>query len=227
LVILLQGWGEQAPPGPINVKIPSIIPPEDLITVMNNETKKLRTDMTTSQMTYLTCRSPIPASRSASESPEAEGGAPPSPLPAEDEEEGSPKPPSAGGRKRTRSRWQVHFPWRFVSPQALNASGDQIVYRVDDDRDRKWAWRLERAVDHHSAVRERDLDKLSDMQATEVKELTDGSLLRWRQDDARRPAAATRTRPAPGRVTHETQCNSIYACYARLRKIRMQPGLRM
>ena len=58
LVILLPGWGEQAPPGPINVKIPSIIPPEEthLITVMNNETKKLRTDMTTSQMTYLTCR---------------------------------------------------------------------------------------------------------------------------------------------------------------------------
>ena len=128
--------------------------------------------------------SPIPAraSSSASESPEAEGGAPPSPLPAEDEEEGSPEPPSAGGRKRTRSRWQVHFPWRFVSPQALNASGDQIVYRVDDDRDRKWAWRLERAVDHHSAVRERDLDKLSDMHATEVKEITDGSLLRWRQE---------------------------------------------
>ena len=103
-------------------------------------------------------------------------------MPAEDGEEGSPKPPSSDGRKRTRSRWQVHFPWRFVSPQALNASGDQIVYLVDDDRDRKWAWRLERAVDHHSTVRERDLDKLSDMHATEVKELTNGSLLRWRQE---------------------------------------------
>ena len=116
----------------------------------------------------------------------AQSSIPASPLPAADEEEDSevslefPPPSVGGGRKRT--RWQEHFPWRFVSPQALNASGEPIFYRVDDDRDRKWAWRLERAVDHHIAVRERDLDKLSDMHATEVKELTNGSLLRWRQE---------------------------------------------
>jgi len=116
----------------------------------------------------------------------AQSSIPASPLPAADEEKDSevslefPPPSVGGGRKRT--RWQEHFPWRFVSPQALNASGEPIFYRVDDDRDRKWAWRLERAVDHHIAVRERDLDKLSDMHATEVKELTDGSLLRWRQE---------------------------------------------
>jgi hypothetical protein len=37
---------------------------------------------------------------------------------------------------------------------ALNSRGEQIYYRVESDQDR---WRMERAVDHHMAVRERDL----------------------------------------------------------------------
>ncbi len=44
-----------------------------------------------------------------------------------------------------------------------------------------WAWRLDRAVDHHRAVRELDLGKLSDIHARDLRELKDGGLLRWRQ----------------------------------------------
>jgi hypothetical protein len=80
------------------------------------------------------------------------------------------------------THWQEHFPWQFVTPQALNSSGEQIFYRVESDQDRMWAWRLERAVDHHRAVRERDLGKLSDMHARDLRELNDGGLLRWRQE---------------------------------------------
>ncbi len=35
--------------------------------------------------------------------------------------------------------------------------------------------------DHHRAVRERDLGKLSDIYARDLRELKDGGLLRWRQ----------------------------------------------
>ena len=97
--------------------------------------------------------------------------------------------PPAGDRKRT--HWEKHYPWRFVSPRALNTRGEQIFYPVDDDQDRKWAWRLERALDHHRSVHERaldhhrsvherDIDEMSDMHARELKELSDGGLLRWR-----------------------------------------------
>jgi hypothetical protein len=48
----------------------------------------------------------------------------------------------------TVTHWQEHFPWQYVTPQALNSRGEQIFYRVDSDQDRMWAWRLERAVDH-------------------------------------------------------------------------------
>ncbi len=44
-----------------------------------------------------------------------------------------------------------------------------------------WAWRMDRAVDHHRAVRERDLGKLSDIYARDLRELKDRGLLRWRQ----------------------------------------------
>jgi hypothetical protein len=40
---------------------------------------------------------------------------------------------------------------------ALNSRGEQIYYRVESDQDCMCAWRMERAVDHHMAVRERDL----------------------------------------------------------------------
>jgi hypothetical protein len=68
-----------------------------------------------------------------------------------DEEGQAPDPPE------TVTHWQRHYPWDFVTPMALNSRGEQIYYRVDSDQDRMWAWRMERAVDHHMAVRERDL----------------------------------------------------------------------
>ncbi len=71
--------------------------------------------------------------------------------------------------------------------QALNSRGEQIFYRVEIDQNRMWAcWRgpsrLERAVDHRRAVRERDHGKLSDMHARDLREFNDGGLLRWRQE---------------------------------------------
>jgi hypothetical protein len=57
--------------------------------------------------------------------------------------------------------WQRHYPCDFVTPMALNSRGEQIYYRVDSDQDRMWVWRMERAVDHHMAVRERDLPPTS------------------------------------------------------------------
>ena len=81
----------------------------------------------------------------------------------------------------TVTHWQRHYPWNFVTPMALNSRGEQIYYRVESDQDRMWAWRMDRAVDHHMAVRERDLGKLSDSHARDLRELKDGGLLRWRQ----------------------------------------------
>jgi hypothetical protein len=40
---------------------------------------------------------------------------------------------------------------------SVNSRCEQIYYRVESDQDRMWAWRMEKAVDHHMAVRERDL----------------------------------------------------------------------
>ncbi len=74
----------------------------------------------------------------------------------------------------TVTHWQEHFPWQFVTQQALNSRGEQIFYCVESHQDRMWAWRLERAVNHHRAVRERDLGKLSDMHARDLRELNDG-----------------------------------------------------
>ena len=112
-------------------------------------------------------------------------------APAEENAEISPEPgsPAACGRKRT--HWEKHYPWRFVTPRALNSRGEQIFYPVDNDQDRMWAWRLERALDHHRAVHERaldhhravherDKDQMSNMYVKELKELSDGGLLRWR-----------------------------------------------
>ncbi len=41
---------------------------------------------------------------------------------------------------------------------------------------------MERAVDHQRAVRKRDLGKLSDIHVSDLRELKDGGLLRWRQE---------------------------------------------
>ena len=72
-------------------------------------------------------------------------------LSVADEEGQAPDPPE------TVTHWQRHYPWDFVTPMALNSRGEQIYYRVESDQDCMWAWRMERAVDHHMAVRERDL----------------------------------------------------------------------
>ncbi len=101
----------------------------------------------------------------------------PTPLPSAAEEVGDSEP----SMPETVTHWQEHFPWQYVTPQALNSRGEQIFYCVDSYQDRMWAWRLERAVDHHRAVREQDLGKLSDIHARDLRGLKDGGLLRWRQ----------------------------------------------
>ena len=37
----------------------------------------------------------------------------------------------------------VHYPWGSVSSLLMNSKGEEIVYPVEDDRDRIWARRLE------------------------------------------------------------------------------------
>ena len=112
-------------------------------------------------------------------------------APAEEDTEISPEPGSPAACDRERTHWRTHYPWRFVTPRALNSRGEQIFYPVDNDQDRMWAWRLERALDHHRAVHERaldhhravherDKDQMSNMYVKELKELSDGGLLRWR-----------------------------------------------
>ena len=54
----------------------------------------------------------------------------------------------------------VHYPWGFVSSQLMNSKGEEITYRVDDDRDRIWARRLEWVVDQHLDRAEDELNQL-------------------------------------------------------------------
>ena len=70
----------------------------------------------------------------------------------------------------TVTHWQKHFPWQFVTPQALNSRGEQIFYHVESDQDRMWAWRLERAVGNHRTVRERDMAELREEHETDLRE---------------------------------------------------------
>ncbi len=65
-----------------------------------------------------------------------------------DEKGQAPDPPA------TVTHWQRHDPWDIVTLMALNSRGEQIYYRVESHQDR---WRMERAVDHHMAVRGHDL----------------------------------------------------------------------
>ena len=43
----------------------------------------------------------------------------------------------------------VHYPLGSVSSLLMNSKGEEIVYPVEDDRDRIWARRLEWVVDQH------------------------------------------------------------------------------
>ncbi len=51
------------------------------------------------------------------------------------------------------------YPWKFVSPQLLDRDGQEILYPVEDDRDRWWARNL-CAINHHRDLVERDMDGL-------------------------------------------------------------------
>ena len=64
-----------------------------------------------------------------------------------------------GGRKRRLVTVQ-DYPGKFVSPQLLDYKGTEIMYPVEDDRDRWWARRLEDTVNHHRDLAESDLDSL-------------------------------------------------------------------
>lgn len=55
---------------------------------------------------------------------------------------------------------KFHYPWKFVSAQLTNRKGDEILYPINDDRDRLWARRLEWAIDKHRDIAEDDLDEL-------------------------------------------------------------------
>ena len=52
------------------------------------------------------------------------------------------------------------YPWKFVSPQLLDRNDREILYPVEDDRDRWWARKMECAINHHRDLAERDLDGL-------------------------------------------------------------------
>jgi hypothetical protein len=43
----------------------------------------------------------------------------------------------------------AHYPWGSVSSLLMNSKGEEIIYQVEDDRDRIWARRLEWVVDQH------------------------------------------------------------------------------
>ena len=43
----------------------------------------------------------------------------------------------------------VHYSWGSVSSLLMNSKGEEIIYPVEDDRDRIWARRLEWVVDQH------------------------------------------------------------------------------
>ncbi len=60
------------------------------------------------------------------------------------------------GSKKRRLVSVEDYPWQFVSPQLLDSNGQEILFPVEDDRARK----LDRAVDHHRYLAERDLDCL-------------------------------------------------------------------
>jgi hypothetical protein len=64
------------------------------------------------------------------------------------------------GRKRRRHVSVQDYPWKFVSPQLLDCNGQEIFFRVEDDRDRWWAQQMEWAIDQHRDLAEHDMDSL-------------------------------------------------------------------
>ena len=64
------------------------------------------------------------------------------------------------GRKRRLHVSVQDYPWKFVSPQLLNRNGREILYPVEDDRDRWWASKMECVIKHHRDLAERDMDGL-------------------------------------------------------------------
>jgi hypothetical protein len=73
----------------------------------------------------------------------------------------SPVVQDAHDRKPRRRHVTVQdYPWKFVSPQLLNRNGREILYPVEDDRDRWWASKMECVIKHHRDLAERDMDGL-------------------------------------------------------------------
>jgi len=62
--------------------------------------------------------------------------------------------------KRRRHVAVQDYPQKFVSPQLLDRNGREILYPVEDGRDRWWARKMECAINHHRDLGERDLDGL-------------------------------------------------------------------
>ncbi len=61
----------------------------------------------------------------------------------------SPVVRDAHDRKRRLHVAVQDYPWKFVSPQLLDRDGREILYPVEDDRDRWWARKMECAINHH------------------------------------------------------------------------------
>jgi hypothetical protein len=72
----------------------------------------------------------------------------------------SPVVRDAHDRKRRRHVAVQDYPRKFVSPQLLDRNGREILYPVEDGRDRWWARKMECAINHHRDLGERDLDGL-------------------------------------------------------------------
>jgi hypothetical protein len=56
----------------------------------------------------------------------------------------------------------VHHYWGFVSSQLMNSKDEEILYRLNDDWDWKWALRLNWAIKQHLDRAEDELDQLQD-----------------------------------------------------------------
>ena len=94
----------------------------------------------------------IPASLAVQDSPAS---------PAVQDFPDSPAVQNAGGHDRKRRHVTVQdYPWKFVSPQLLDRNDREILYPVEDDRDRWWARKMECAINRHRDLAERDLDGL-------------------------------------------------------------------
>ena len=53
----------------------------------------------------------------------------------------------------------VHYQWKFVSSLLKNSKNEDIVFPVNDDRDRRWARRLEWVIEHLDRAKA-DMDQL-------------------------------------------------------------------